>query len=151
MNCKENSGKENVSFFICISPTVAWLLYKKKGLANILGQRWRKFGDGENVKKLQVEIIYFCVPKDTVSLISYFIYLFFLSCNDFSHFLFSCVTKIPKMCCLFFCFLSPLCSKRSEDFPRKTSSLSVSTYFSLFLTVYDLEIPRNMTRVFLGL
>lgn len=85
------------------------------------------------LKKLQVEIIYFCAPKDMVSLLSYFIYLFFLSCNDFSHFLFSCVTKIPKMCCLFFCFLPPLCSKRSEDFPRKASSLFFSVNFFLFV------------------
>lgn len=35
MNCKERPGK-NVSFFICLSPTVAWLLYKKKGLAIFL-------------------------------------------------------------------------------------------------------------------
>lgn len=63
------------------------------------------------------------------------LYLFFLSCNDFSHFLFSCVTKIPKMCCLFFCFLPPLCSKRSENFPRKASSLFFSV--NLFLSVFD--------------
>lgn len=106
--------------------------------------------DGEmDFKEITSRNIYFCDPKEVISLFSYFLSLFFLSCNGFSQFLFSCVTKIPKMCCLFFCFLPPLGSKRSEDFPRKASSLSfsVSTFFSLFLTVQDLEIPGNMTMV----
>ena len=56
------------------------------------------------------------------------------------------------MCCLFFCFQPPLGSKRSEDFPRKASSLSfsVSTFFSLFLQLLYSENTRENTQVSSG-
>lgn len=135
---KTRKGRD-LSFLHLCQTHCGLIVIQKKGLANILGQRWRNGFQ----KKLQVEISTIQLVKGSdLSLFSYFLSLFFFLVMASHQFLFSC-SQIPKnvLCICFFSTSSG--SKKSEDFPRKASYILFQCQqFLTFLTV-QLEIQYS--------